>query len=77
MFDCGECKRTTKPGEKATRVVVEMRAATYPFRESALRFRKEGKRVIKHDRGGRGFEIVKEINICPSCVASGGGHGQA
>lgn len=74
MFPCQSCNKTTNPGEKATKVVVETRSVTYPFVPDAIRFRKEGKKVIKHDMGGRGIEIVQELTVCPNCAIAGGAH---
>lgn len=68
MFPCGVCGQVTKPGEKATRLTVETRQATYPYREDAHKYMDlEGKEIIKDDPGGTGNEIVKEVLVCPPC----------
>ncbi len=53
MFKCGKCAKSSEPGEKMSREIVEVRNVSY--------FDKDG------DLIGKGWEIVKEINICPRC----------
>ena len=55
MFRCGSCNTLTKPREKATRLVTATRPRVY--------YNERGVKV------GEGFETVREINLCPSCVA--------
>lgn len=72
MFPCGICHTMTRPGEKATRIVTATRNASYPFRRGAHRFRKEKKRWIKDDPGGRGMEVVSEALACNKCAVAAG-----
>ena len=79
MFICGLCFIYTRPGEKATRVVVETREVEYPFRKDANSFIKcerilgtnkfyPGKPEKSDDPGGKGTEIVKEVLACKVCA---------
>jgi hypothetical protein len=61
-FKCGICNETSKPREKATRIVTETRSKQYPFREHA---HSNG----KDDPGGVGTEIVTEVLACEECAA--------
>lgn len=51
-YRCQQCKRTVAPGLKANKVVVEKRPKRYT-----------------HPNGpdSLGWEIVKEIVVCPEC----------
>jgi hypothetical protein len=68
MFKCGICNGLSVPGEKAFPVVVEVREASYPYKEAAHRFRKESKTVIKDDPGGTGIEVAREVLAHRTCV---------
>jgi hypothetical protein len=71
MFICQLCWIYTKPREKAFRIVTQIREKIYPPRPNAHTFipRDEpGKKVIKDDPGGRGFEIAKEVLACQACA---------
>ena len=54
-FKCENCNKTSKPGEKATRIVVTTREVIHPARPDA------------EDPGGKGTQIVKEKMICIRC----------
>ena len=41
---------------------------TYPRRENANKVRIHGKIDKRHDKGGTGFEIVRELRACPECA---------
>ena len=69
MFICQNCDRVVEPRTPMTKVITRTRAASYPFRKDATT-RKVGGKVEKvHDKGGQGYETVKEICVCPDCVA--------
>jgi hypothetical protein len=68
MFICEMCKSIVPPSTPATRLVVETRNVTYPFRKDAHIFRRNGRLVKQDDPGGRGLEIVKEVSVCPECA---------
>jgi hypothetical protein len=68
MFKCESCQRVIGPQVSATRVVIETRPVTYPFREKAHRIKIEGKPKMIDDPGGVGQEIVREILVCPDCA---------
>lgn len=67
MFRCSFCNALTQRGEPMTRVPMETRAKTYPFRERANRYSMK-KRDWPDDPGGKGLETVKEGQACPRCV---------
>lgn len=69
MYRCEICKNVVPPNTPATRIVVETRAATYPYRPNANRLVKKGKEKKKpDDPGGNGREIVRECLACPRCA---------
>jgi hypothetical protein len=47
---------------------VETRRRKYPFREKANLLMKDGRLKKTDDSGGVGYEIVREILVCPSCA---------
>ena len=73
VFRCQMCGKVAAPGTKAERVTVASRPKEYkakvepggPRRFS--RFREPPK---PRDRGGRGYEIVKELQVCSTCGAA-------
>jgi hypothetical protein len=69
MFRCSFCSKLTQKGEPMTRVPLETRAKTYPFRERANRYSMKA-RDWPDDPGGKGFELVKEGQACPGCAAA-------
>lgn len=64
MFKCESCKKFSKPGDKATKVIVEERQMVYPPRYKEDEF---GRQAII-DKGGEGFETIREVTVCPACV---------
>ena len=57
MYKCERCGQSTAPGDKMEKIVTETRSKVY---------------MAKNKRGreyeaGRGWEIVKEIAVCPQC----------
>lgn len=70
-FICGLCAIYTKPGDKATHVVVETRRKVYPLREGVYVFVSKDqprRRMVTDDPGGVGTEIVKEVLACQTCA---------
>ena len=53
MYICSKCKKSTEPGEKINKVIVETREVEYNY--------KDGQKF-------KGWEIVKEINVCIRCL---------
>lgn len=68
MYRCGFCGRTSKPGERASRVITEIREKIYPYRKGVNTLKIEGKKEVRDDPGGRGTEIVHEVLAHPGCV---------
>lgn len=75
-FKCGVCGSQTKPNEKATRIVTEVREVEYPPREYAnvfIRSEKvgdvwvKGKTDFSDDPGGVGLQIAREVLACKQC----------
>jgi uncharacterized protein YqkB len=58
MFKCGSCRAQQAKGVKTTRLVVERRPKDY------TRLDKNGQPVLI----GRGWEIVRELLVCPPCA---------
>lgn len=71
MFRCHHCGTVTPPRVSAETIVVKTRPRVYPHRPYAQRelFRPEGlqRLVRRDDPGGTGWEIVREIRVCPPC----------
>lgn len=58
-FRCGVCNEAQDPRVTPVMLVTEWREVTYPER-------RKGKKVI--DRGGNGWEIVREVAACAKCA---------
>ena len=56
MFRCEECSKITQPNEKQHKKVVETREKTYKNEDK-----------YGNIKTTKGFETVKEINICEEC----------
>lgn len=57
-FNCDKCRKHFSGSPK--KLVVNVRPKIYP-----KRFAKDGKTTI--DEGGKGYEIVEEIDVCKNC----------
>jgi hypothetical protein len=57
MFNCAFCKKPQPPGTRVTKVVIERREKQYPDVGT---------------RGGKGWEIVKEVDACVACAVGFG-----
>ena len=62
------CNVVVPANISAHRKVVETRRRKYPFREKANQFIKDGRLKKTDDSGGVGYEIVREVLVCPSCA---------
>lgn len=72
MYRCDECHEAVDGSP--TRVVLETREKVYEPRFKKIN--PDGPEVERNmmcvDKGGKGWEIVKEANLCPKCLAKGG-----
>ena len=68
MYRCQLCNRVSRPGERATKVVVERRPTEYPSRSKAQRARSGRRSKYQDDPGGAGYEIAKEAIACATCA---------
>lgn len=58
-FVCQICDEPQKDGSKPTLIAIEQRNKIYPTRRN-----KEDKVI---DKGGSGYETVREIQVCGEC----------
>lgn len=58
-FSCGNCGETQEDGTIPTLIVTERRDKIYPERS-------KDNTVV--DKGGRGYETVREIQACEKCA---------
>jgi hypothetical protein len=70
MYRCKLCNRVSRPGERATKVVLERRPAEYPSRGKAQKGLTERRSKFQDDPGGAGYEIAKECIACAPCAAA-------
>ncbi|MDA0834135.1 MAG: hypothetical protein O3A29_12700 [Planctomycetota bacterium] len=75
MYRCEMCGVLVPPRTAVNRLVIETREKVYPYRSKANRVAyldEKGKHKVAFidDPGGTGLEIVKEINVCPTCATS-------
>ncbi len=77
MFRCDECGTVVPAGVRETKVVVETRPREYEARGGGREnFRPRGRgpmgrrarRQRVFDKGGTGWEIVREVSVCPKCA---------
>ncbi len=68
MYRCELCNRVSRPGERATKVVIERRPTEYPSRGKAQRARSGRRSKYQDDPGGAGYEIAKEAIACATCA---------
>ena len=70
MYRCAKCDRVTTVRSSAHSVVSEIRIKEYPHRSNAIPVAggKRRKRAKRDDRGGRGWEVQKEILVCTDCL---------
>ncbi len=70
MYRCKLCNRVSRPGERATKVVLERRPAVPEPRQSAGRGSPQRRSKFQDDPGGAGYEIAKECIACAPCAAA-------
>jgi hypothetical protein len=68
MYRCQLCNRVSRPGERATKVVIERRPAEYPSRGKAQKGHAGRRSKFQDDPGGAGYEIAKEAIACATCA---------
>jgi len=74
MYICQICQKVTSPHTPGNRVITETRPHRYPRRSKANRVpgirksRRKDDDSRKDDPGGVGYEIVREIIVCPACA---------
>ena len=69
MFKCQNCQTIVPAHTKAQRIVVEIRHKVYPKRKEAFWTVRHGSHLLIDDVGGEGWEIAREIVVCPDCAA--------
>lgn len=62
-FKCEGCGQPQKARTQPVKIIIKTRKKEYPERWKQV----SGDKPIKIDNGGKGWEIVKEISLCPSC----------
>ena len=83
MYTCDRCHKSAPKGSPRLTVTTAKRNKDYPERQTPLKNGKPIGRVVNRpqtyyedgekravypsDPGGRGWEIAKEIQLCPSC----------
>ena len=72
MYICDLCHACIGPDKHPTKVVVETREVVYPERFAERVTEdwegRERTETVMIDKGGKGWEIVKEISVCKSCL---------
>ena len=66
-FRCWYTGKVATPGTRAVKVIVETRRKEYAFRPKAIPVKRKGrkKKQWRDDKGGIGFERVKEVMMTP------------
>lgn len=66
-FRCYYTGKVASPGTRAVKVIVEIRRKEYEFRPKAIPMRRKGrkKKQYRDDKGGVGWERVKEVMMTP------------
>lgn len=68
MFRCGGCGNNTIAREKMNRIVVERRKKTYHVVKAIKSKKRRGRfKKIKKEMTVEGWEIVRELQLCPEC----------
>ena len=66
MYRCEISGGTVPSGTRSRKVVLQVRPVNYVQRPDALKKKKKGRRRRNSgDPGGQGWEIVKEVLVCP------------
>ena len=78
MYKCQICNCIVPPGVRCCKYVEKTRRKDYPFRHKAnpgyiskngLSVKSHKSRDRANDNGGTGWEIARELNCCPKCLA--------
>jgi hypothetical protein len=74
MYRCEICGELSQPYQPAHRIAYETRRTFYPKRPKAnacyKRLKDGGTKFVRRDdRGGTGYEIVREVTACGRCAA--------
>ncbi len=85
MYKCEKCGESAPKSQPRKTVVIQKRIKNYPERITPVRNGKPTGRIINRpnsyfedgdkkldfppDKGGRGWEIAVEMQLCPSCFA--------
>lgn len=66
MFICQFSGKVVGPGNRCNKVITKRRKVEYPFRSKVNRKVNHEEERIEWtpDKGGEGYEIVQEINVC-------------
>jgi hypothetical protein len=66
-FRCWYTGKVATPGTRSVKVIVETRRKEYEFRPKAIPVKRKGrkKKQWRDDKGGIGFERVKEVMMTP------------
>lgn len=69
-YRCESCKKAVESGVLCNKVTIKKKMFNHPFRKGVyIKFDEETERFYKaDDPGGRGWQIAKEIRMCPSCA---------
>jgi hypothetical protein len=67
MFRCWFTGKVVPAGTRAVKVIIETRRKDYAFRGKAIPVKRKGrkKKQWRDDKGGIGFERVKEVMMSP------------
>ena len=69
MYICENCNKLVGPNIPSQQYPLKLRKKIYPFRANANQYKQPGRNEKKktNDPGGVGFELEKEIAVCPNC----------
>ena len=68
-FRCEDCHEVQPPGTRRYTVVVETREKVYPYRRAANLVKVNREVFTRDDRGGKGYETVREVRVCGRCAS--------
>ena len=68
MFRCQLCSCVVPPRTRVRRLVLDRRTRKYPARPKANLVVRNHKKQHTDDPGGQGYEIAREVLVCPACA---------
>ncbi len=72
MYRCQKCGIVVPAGTPCQRMVVQTRTVAFPFRSRANRVVRlvncKAKEKYTDDPGGKGPQVLREVNLCPACA---------